>query len=133
MSCAATPIPTERTVEGTPAEVAARIEAELPRLGFLRTEGAGAGIAAQTGNMPADWASCSPRLVSDGDDRRRMVTAGSRSADVVIALSPAPGGTLVTVRTDLSATYRNPLRASAFTAACRSTGVLESQLLAAAG
>jgi len=138
VSCAtAPPAETDRLVAGPSATVAARIEAALNGLGLRRTQGSAGVIEAETRQASTAWASCLPVLVSDGDDRRRMVTAEQRRASVQVDLAPAgPGtsgqGTTVRVTTRFAAGYRNPSSGYSFERDCDSRGVVERTLLDAA-
>jgi hypothetical protein len=133
-SCA-TPVETRRAVPGDLAEVRSRITAELARLGFTPTAGEGSVIGATAATAPDDWASCGPTLVGGGgpDESRRMATADAERAAVRVELTPAGGGTEVDVATEFTGSYRNPITSYRFDRRCRSNGVVESRLLAAAG
>jgi hypothetical protein len=137
-ACAtAPPAETERLVAGPPVAAAERIEAALNALGLRRTQGSAGVIEAETRQASTAWASCLPMLVSDGDDRRRMVTAEQRRASVRVDLAPAgPGtsgpGTTVRVTSSFVADYRNPISGYGFERDCSSRGVVERTLLDAA-
>lgn len=133
-ACAA-PVETRRAVPGDLAEVRSRITAELARLGFTPTAGEGSVIEATAATAPDDWASCGPTLVGGGgpDESRRMATAEAERAAVRVELTPAGGGTQVDVATEFTGSYRNPITSYRFARGCRSNGVVESRLLAAAG
>lgn len=133
VACVGPPAPTERTAAGDPAEAHSRIAAELERLGFGPVSGTGGTLVASRSGVPAGWASCPPELVTQDDPERRMVTADSRSGTVRVALEPARGGTHVRVATEFAGSYRNPLTTYRFERPCRSTGEVETRLLAAAG
>jgi hypothetical protein len=131
-ACAAERDATPRRVAGDPKTVAERLGAELARLGF-RWRGTTGGIEATAGNVPADWAACPPVLVGGGDDRRQMASAGQRRGSVRIDLAAAgDGGTSVTLAARFTASYRNGITGYAFERACRSSGVVEASLVAAA-
>jgi hypothetical protein len=134
VSCATAPPESRRAVAGDPAAVAARIEAELAALGFRRTGGgSGGAIEAEAAAAPVVWARCPPVLVTGGDDRYRMASAGAREGTARVALAPAAGrGTAVEVGVDVTARYRNTIRGYGFERPCRSTGVVERRLLDAA-
>ena len=132
-ACATGPIETARIVPGDPAAVRVRLEAELSRLGFQPTSGSPVtSLEGTAGSAAVDWAACPPVLVSAGDDRRRMASAGRRRASVRIDLASRDGGTAVTVDTDFAASYRNATSGYSFERACRSKGVVEARLLDAA-
>lgn len=130
-------IPTERVVPGPTSAVAARIEAALSTLGLRRTQASTVAIEGETRLASADWASCPPALVSDGDDRRRMVGAEQRRARVHVDLAPAGAAgpqseTVVRVTATFAAGYRNPFTGYGLERECRSRGVVERALLDAA-
>ncbi|MEK0083408.1 hypothetical protein [Benzoatithermus flavus] len=132
-ACASVPVETDRTVAGDPAEVRSRIEAEIIRLGFTRTtDGTSGVVTASRSGTPAAWMSCVPEIVGQEDPERRMVTVQSRHGTVRVTLEPAAGGTRVVIATDFTGTYRNPYTTYPFEKPCRSTGVVESRLFAAA-
>ena len=130
-------IPTERVVSGPAAAVAARVEAALGTLGLRQTRASAEAIEAETRLASTGWASCPPALVSDGDDRRRMVGAEQRRAEVRVDLAPAGAagsgqGTTVRVTARFAAGYRNPMTGYGLERDCRSRGVVERTLLDAA-
>jgi hypothetical protein len=133
-ACAA-PVETRRAVPGDLAAVRSRITAELARLGFTLTAGAGPVIEATATTAPDDWATCGPTLVGGGgpNESRRMATADAERAAVRVELTPAGGGTQADVATEFTGSYRNPITSYRFDRTCRSNGVVESRLLAAAG
>ena len=131
--CTTGPVLTERSVDAPPAVVLERIAAELRTLGFTTRPDTPGTLGAVTTRADPAWATCSPTLVSDGDDRRVMVTAERRDAEVRIAATPTAGRTDLSVGAEFRAGYRNRLRAANFERACRSTGVLEALLLTAGG
>ena len=132
-ACATSTIETARTVPGDPAAVHVRLEVELSQLGFRPASGGpGTSLEATAGTAAVDWAACPPVLVSAGDDRRRMASAGQRRASVRIDLAPGDGGTAVVVVAKFAASYRNPVSSYSFERACRSKGVVETRLLDAA-
>ena len=132
-ACATAPIETARTVPGDPAAVRARLEAELTRLGFRLASGSpDTSLEATADAAAVDWAACTPVLVSAGDDRRRMASAGRRQARVRIDLVSRDRGTAVTVVTSFVASYRNTSSGYSFERACRSKGVVEARLVEAA-
>ena len=131
--CATRPVETVRTVPGGVAEVRARVEAELVRLGFsLAGSSTGTTLEATAGNVAAEWAACSPALVGGGDDRRQMAGAGPRRGSVRVDFVPMTGGTSVTVTPSFEASYRNGITGYSFERACRSNGVVEARLLTTA-
>jgi hypothetical protein len=123
---------TRRTVPGDAAEVAGRVEAELRRLGFVDLERTGGGIEARALTVEDSWAVCGPILVGDGDDRYRMVSAERERGTVRVTFAEAPDGVMVAVLPTFAADYRNPNKGIVIPRACRSGGVLEGQILAAA-
>jgi hypothetical protein len=136
LAACAGPVETRRAVPGDPAEVRGRIVAELTRLGFTTSGGGGPAIEATAATARDDWASCGPTLVGGGgsDEARRMATAETERGAVRVELTPAGGGsTEVDVATEFTGSYRNPITTYRFDRACRSAGVVESRLLAAAG
>jgi hypothetical protein len=93
-------------------------------------------ISARTLNVPVGWASCPPAFVGRGGgdhSSSRMVSVRSRHAAVRVVLVPAGDAIKVEVVAMFSASYDNPETASGFDRDCRSRGVLEARLLAAAG
>jgi hypothetical protein len=135
LAACAGPVETRGTVPGNLDEVRSRITAELARLGFTPMPGGDAVVEATAAAAPDDWASCGPTLVGGGgpDESRRMATAETERGTVRVELTPAGGGTAVDVTTDFTANYRNPITSYRFDRTCRSNGVVESRLLAAAG
>jgi hypothetical protein len=129
--CTTGPDRTERSVEASPAVVLERIAAQLRALGFTTGPATPGALTATTTRADPAWATCSPTLVGDGDDRRVMVTAERRDAEVRVTATPAAGRTDLSVGAEFRAGYRNRLRAANFDRACRSTGFLEARLLAA--
>jgi hypothetical protein len=135
------PVETRRAVPGDAAEVQGRIVAELVRLGFgpasASASGGGSVIEASAAPASDEWASCGPVLVGDGgsDKARRMATAESERGAVRVELTPAGGGsgTEVDVTAAFTGRYRNPITTYRFDRTCRSNGVVEARLLAAAG
>ena len=133
----ATPVPSERVVYALAPTVATRVEAALGRLGLRQTQASPAAIEAETRQASTDWASCPPVLASCGDDRKRMVSAEQRRAEVGVDLGPAGtdgsgNGTTVRVTASFAAGYRNPITGYSLERACRSRGVVEQTLLDAA-
>lgn len=131
------PVPTERVVPGPTSAVAARVEAALSALGLRRTQASAAAIEGETRLASVEWAACPPALVSDGDDRRRMVGVEQRRAQVRVDLAPADAAgpqpeTVVRVTVTFAAAYRNPFTGYGFERECRSRGVVERVLLDAA-
>ena len=113
-----------------------RLQAELRSLGMTVTSGDPGVIAARTLNAPADWASCPPAFVGRGGgdhSSSRLVSVRSRHAAVRVVLVPAGDATKVDAVAMFSASYDNPETAAGFDRDCRSRGVLEARLLAAAG
>ncbi len=96
--CATGPAVTERTVAAPPAVVLERIGAELDALGFTRSGGQPGALAASSDRALPAWATCSPALVGDGDDRRVMVSAERRYAEVRVTAAPAGGQAAVVHR-----------------------------------
>jgi hypothetical protein len=107
--------------------------AELRRLGLAPVGGEeGVVVTTSRSAVPAGWASCAPIIVGQDGPERRMVTVESRHGTVRATLTPAGRGTRVDVAADFTGTYRNPITTYRREEPCRSTGVLESRLLAAA-
>lgn len=140
-SCATTPprppIPTTRTVSGSPAEVLARVEAAMRGLG-LDPRPEPSGLRGGSRGARAEWAECEALLVYDfegdgGSRRSGWAYPGARDAAVTASFAPAPGGTRVTVSARFGATYTNRFVNLPATAACGSNGVVEGALLDAAG
>lgn len=133
--CAGVPPVTDRVAPGDPTAVREQVVAELRALGLVTFEPGNGVISAKTSQAPGDWASCSPALVGRGgsNESRRMVSVRSREAAVEVALQPLGDATKVEVTARFSARYDNPETATSFERACRSNGVLEARLLAAAG
>ena len=139
LGACADPVETRRAVPGDAAEVQGRIVAELARLGFGPASASASGgrsvIEAAAAPAPDEWASCGPVLVGDGgsDKARRMATAEAERGAVRVELTPAGGGTEVDVTAAFTGSYRNPITTYRFDRTCRSNGVVEARLLAAAG
>jgi hypothetical protein len=140
LAACADPAETRRAVPGEAAEVQGRIVAELARLGFgpasASVSGGGSVIEAAAAPAPDGWASCGPVLVGGGgsDKARRMATAEAERGTVRVALTPTGGGgTEVDVTAAFTGSYRNPITTYRFDRTCRSNGVVEARLLAAAG
>ncbi|MFL5335349.1 MAG: hypothetical protein ACJ8H8_19730 [Geminicoccaceae bacterium] len=135
-ACAGAPPPSDRVVPRNPATVSDRLQAELRSLGLTVTSGDPGVIAARALNVPADWASCPPAVVGRGGGNHsssRLVSVRSRHAAIRVVLVPVGDATKVEVVAMFSASYDNPETASSFDRDCRSKGVLEARLLAAAG
>src|SRR4051794_32191303 len=135
-ACAGVPPPSDRVVPYDPATVSDRLRAEMGSLGLLATSDDNGVISARATKAAADWASCPPALVGRGGgdhSSSRMVSVRSRHAAVRVVLVPVGDGTKVEVVAMFSASYDNPETAAGFDRDCRSRGVLEARLLAAAG
>lgn len=132
---AGVPPATGRVVPSDPPMVRERVVAELRSLGLVPVVVGDGVITARASQAPADWASCSPALVGRGgsNNSKRMVSVRSRQAVIAVALAPAGAATEVDVMATYSARYDNPETATSFERPCRSSGVLEARLLAAAG
>jgi hypothetical protein len=133
------PVETRRAVPGDAAEVQGRIVAELVRLGFgpasASASGGGSVIEAAAARAPDGWASCGPTFVDVGgpDDAPRMATAEAERGAVRVALTPTGGGgTEVEVAAAFTGSYHSPVTTYRFERPCRSNGVVEARLLAAA-
>ena len=127
------PVETNRAVSGDPRTVRGRVAAELARLGLSGgPAGDGGALRASTAGAPEGWASCPPVLVGGGDVGRRMATADREQAQVTVGFVPVASGTQVSVQAGFAASYRNPISGYAFERSCRSNGVLEQRILAAA-
>lgn len=133
-ACTGAPVQSSRVVPGDPAAVGRRVEAEMRALGLRSTRRDDGIVAARTPAASDDWAGCSPALVGRGgaNGSRRLVSVRNRKAEVEVTLVPDGAGTRVEVNARFTAGYDNPETASHFERPCRSTGVLEAQLLAAA-
>jgi hypothetical protein len=131
--CATGPASTERTLDAAPAVVLERVTIELRDLGFSPETGGPGSLLATTTRADPAWATCSPVLVGDGDDRRLMASAERRDAQIRVTATAVAGRTDLSVGAEFRAGYRNRLRAAGFERACRSTGVLEARLLEAGG
>jgi hypothetical protein len=139
LAACAGPVETRRTVPADLAEVRGRIVAELARLGFGPASASASGgrsvIEAAAARAPDEWASCGPTFVDVGgpDDAPRMATAEAERGAVRVELTPTGGGgTEVDVTAAFTGSYRNPNTTYRFEQACRSYGVVEARLLAAA-
>jgi hypothetical protein len=135
-ACAGVPPPSDRVVPQNSAVARDRLQAEMRSLGMTVTSGDPGVIAARTLNAPSDWASCTPAFVGRGGgdhSSSRMVSVRSRHAAVRVVLVPVGDATKVEVVAMFSASYDNPETAAGFDRDCRSRGVLEARLLAAAG
>ena len=136
VACAGEPPPADRIVPQDPASASKRIQEEMGRLGLMVTSGGDGVISAQAINAPTDWASCPPALVGRGGGNHsssRLVSVSSRHATVRVVLVTDGDATKVNVTAMFSASYDNPESGSRFDRDCRSSGVLEARLLAAAG
>lgn len=133
--CASVPTATDRVVPGEPPAVRDRIVAELRSLGLAPVVGGDGVITARASQAPAEWVGCSPALVGRGgsNDSRRMVSVRFRQAVIHVALVQVGAATKVEVTTLFTARYDNPETAANLERACRSKGVIEARLLAAAG
>lgn len=133
--CAGVPTATDRVVPSEPPVVRDRVVAELRSLGLAPVVGGDGVITARASQAPGEWAGCSPALVGRGgsNNSKRMVSVRSRQAVIHVALVPVGADTKVEVTALFTARYDNPETASNFERACRSKGVLEARLLAAAG
>ncbi|MGD9507761.1 MAG: hypothetical protein AB7I59_19535 [Geminicoccaceae bacterium] len=132
-ACATGPVEVRREVSDGPEQVADRIVARLTALGLSVSDRSATGLTARSTSALPAWATCPPRLVGGGDDRRVMASARTRQALVRVGFVSAGGGTRVEVEADFTAGYTNPIRAATFTAGCRSTGMIEAAVLEAAG
>ncbi len=133
--CTGAPIESARIVPADPATVGDRIRASMLPLGLTPTTGQDQTIIGTTTHAPADWAACGIVLVGRGGGEhssRRATSVDARAASVRVALTPAGDGTAVKVRAMFSGAYYNPETAQKFDRPCRSKGVLEARLLAAA-
>jgi type IV pilus biogenesis protein CpaD/CtpE len=139
LAACAGPVETRRTVPADLADVRGRIVAELARLGFGPASASASGgrsvIEAAAARAPDEWASCGPTFVDVGgpDESPRMATAEAERGAVRVELTPVGGGgTEVDVTAAFTGGYRNPNTTYRFERVCRSNGVLEARLLAAA-
>jgi hypothetical protein len=134
-ACAGAPSETGRVVQHDPTTVSDRIESEMRSLGLAPTMGEDRVISARSTNAPSAWASCGLAMVGRGGTNKssRAVSAGSRNAAIRVALTPAGDATKVDITARFAATYYNPETAGSFEQSCRTRGVLEARLLAAAG
>ena len=133
LAACAGPVETRRTVPADLADVRSRVMAELARLGFgpASTSGGGSVVEATVAAVPDEWASCGPALV--GSEPRRMATAETERGAVRVELTPVGGGgTEVEVAAAFTGGYRHPSTTYRFERVCRSHGVVEARLLAAA-
>jgi hypothetical protein len=135
LAACAGPGETRRAVPADLAEVRSRVVADLARLGFgpASTSGGGSVVEATAAAVPDAWPSCGPALV--GSEPRRMATAETARGTVRVELTPVGGGggTEVDVAAAFTGGYRHPSTTYRFERVCRSNGVLEARLLAAAG
>jgi hypothetical protein len=140
LAACAGPAETRRTVPADLADARGRIVAELARLGFGPASASASGgrsvIEAAAARAPDEWASCGPTFVDVGgpDDAPRMVTAEAERGAVRVELTPVDGGgTEVDVAAAFTGSYYSPITTYRFERTCRSNGVVEARLLAAAG
>src|SRR3954449_2652993 len=134
--CAGVRPPSDRVVPQNPGVVRDRLLAEMRSLGMTVTSGDPGVTSARALNVPADWASCPPAFVGRGGgdhSSSRLVSVRSRHAAIRVVLVPVGDATRIEVVAMFSASYDNPETASGFDRDCRSRGVLEARLLAAAG
>ena len=92
-------------------------------------------LTGRTAQAPDEWAACGSALVGRGGGEHtsaRLVSVSSLSADVQVTVMPTGESAAVEVRAAFSASYVNPERGGRFERPCRSKGVLEARLLAAA-
>lgn len=128
------PQPSTRTVASTPGTAKARLIERLVELGFAVT-GQDSIRARDTAADPA-WADCSGVRVEDPStdfSRKNWTHPQARSAVVDAWARPSPDGTLVHLVARHAAAYRNIYINLPFSRPCTTTGVLERQLLDAAG
>jgi hypothetical protein len=134
------PAPAEqrRVVAATPFDVRARLTQKLGELGLGPARGPTEGGPLHVGPFPAreTWADCRSILIEDDTERfKRMSWARpqARAGDLAIGLFPSGAGTAVDVSARFSATYLDRYRNTPFSEPCTSKGVLERELLDAAG
>jgi hypothetical protein len=140
LAACAGPVETRRAVPAGLADARSRVVAELARLGFgpasASASGGGSVIEAAAARAPDGWASCGPTFVDVGGphDAPRMATAEAERGAVRVALTPTGGGgTEVEVAAAFTGSYHSPVTTYRFERPCRSNGVVEARLLAAAG
>lgn len=133
--CVSAPPPSSRVVSADPTTVRERVQMAMRADGLVATVRDDGTIVARSLQVPGDWARCPPVLVGRGgsNESKRMVTVRSRRVSLRVVLTPVGQATTIDVDADFSGAYDNPETAASFDRACRSTGVLEARLLAAAG
>lgn len=135
-ACMGPPPETRRLAAGDDAAIRQRIAAEMTALGLVVAASDTGVLTGRTARASTDWAACSPALVGRGGGEhtsRRLVSVSSRSAEVQVVIAPAGDSATVEVLAEFSASYVNPERGGSFEQPCRTKGVLEARLLAAAG
>jgi hypothetical protein len=132
------PVEHRRVVAAAPFDVRARVAQKLGELGLVPARGLTAEGPLHVGPFVAReaWADCRSILVEDDTQQvKRMSWARpqARQGELSVALVPSGGGTAVDVSARFSATYLDRYRNTPFSEPCTSTGVLERELLDAAG
>lgn len=122
----------------TPQPVAAAqaaVAARLAELGFAVTESPETGIimAEISNGAPVAWADCDRMQVTEQFDRNRVqwADAEDRRARVTVRFSELAGQTSVSLAPRLDGLYVDRFNNLPFDRPCASTGVLETQILAA--
>jgi hypothetical protein len=126
----------EAVVDGTPAAALDRARAALEARGFTISTLAGpAGTLEATGRTDAQWASCPTITVRDPFSealRSRRVQADQVASRVTVTAAAAtPATTRVAVRALHLGTYVNSFTGNPQEVACRSSGLVEREVLEA--
>ena len=128
----------EAVVELAPAEALARVREALLAQGFTISPLPSPGSsleASYPGRATSEWATCPRITVRDPFSealRSNRVNAGEVATQVTVNATPAStSGTQVAIRSLSIGTYVNGFTGNPQEGACRSTGVLEQDLLAA--
>jgi hypothetical protein len=129
----------EAVIQASPDSVLQRVEAALRERGFAITRVTGASTSVEanvTGPMPRDWADCPRITVRDPFAealRSRRADAVELETRATVSAAPlAEGSSTLTVRALQFGTYLNSFNNTPQQGACRSTGVLEQELVEAA-
>lgn len=131
------PVEQHRVVAATPYDAGRNVARRLAELG-LPPGDAHPGGTLTVGPFVAreEWAECRVVVVVDDTERDRRADWArpqARQGRLTIGLFPSGAGTAVDVSARFTATYLDRYRNTPFLYPCRSTGVLERELLDAAG
>jgi hypothetical protein len=130
--------PTGREVAVDPGTARERVESELRRLGFTLRQESGplSPVAAELADSDSAWADCPLALARDPDpDSTRASFERPTGVRIVVVAQATTlaGSTHLSLDVLEVGRYRNPYVNLTFEERCRSTGILETKLLDAAG